>query len=71
MLITVVVKYLSLIKEEGDRLLVMTVIDTLFEMLEKIGQPVLEVQGSADAILARMKEAFTHKVCYKWCLNVL
>ncbi|XP_060081049.1 importin-4-like [Ylistrum balloti] len=62
MLNTVVVKYLELIQTEFDREIVMTVIDTLSEMLEKIGQPVLQVQGAADAILSKMKEVFTHKL---------
>ncbi|XP_033729226.1 importin-4-like [Pecten maximus] len=62
MLNTVVVKYLELIKTDADREIVMTVIDTLSEMLDKIGQPVLQVQGAADAILSRMKEVFTHKL---------
>lgn len=62
MLQSVVTKYLEIIKEDTDRTVVMTSIDSLFEMLEKIGRPVLEVQGSTGAILARMKEAFTHKL---------
>ncbi|OWF34795.1 Importin-4 [Mizuhopecten yessoensis] len=62
MLNTVVVKYLELIKTDVDREIVMTVIDTLSEMLDKIGQPVLQVQGARDAILSRMKEVFTHKL---------
>lgn len=65
MLQSVVTKYLEIIKEDTDRTVVMTSIDSLFEMLEKIGRPVLEVQGSTGAILARMKEAFTHKVRIK------
>lgn len=62
MLHTVVGKYLELIQTDTDREIVMTVIDTLSEMLDKIGQPVLGVEGATDAILTRMKEVFTHKV---------
>lgn len=64
MLQQVVTKFLEIVKEDTDRTVVMTTIDSLFELLEKIGRPVLEVQGSTGAILARMKEAFTHKVCF-------
>lgn len=62
MLNSVVTKYLEIVKEDTDRTVVMAAIDSLFEMLETIGRPVLEVQGSTGAILARMKEAFTHKL---------
>ena len=51
-------------KEDADRQVVMIAIDTTFDMLDKIGLPVIQVEGVKDAILTRMKEAFTHKVEY-------
>ena len=62
MLTTVIQKYLELIKIEQDRQAVMTVIDSLREMLEQIGQPLLDITGARDPILSTMKEVFTHKV---------
>nr|XP_022312451.1 importin-4-like isoform X1 [Crassostrea virginica] len=59
---TVVQKFLDVMKEDVDSLVVMSAIDTLYEMLDKIGQPVIQVQGIADAILTRMKQVFTHKL---------
>lgn len=59
---TVVQKFLDVMKEDVDSLVVMSAIDTLYEMLDKIGQPVIQVQGIADAILTLMKQVFTHKV---------
>ncbi|KAK3085593.1 hypothetical protein FSP39_005824 [Pinctada imbricata] len=58
----VMVKLLQVMKEDIDRLVVMAAIDTTFEMLNKIGLPVIQVEGVKDAILTRMKEAFTHKL---------
>ncbi|CAC5376943.1 IPO4 [Mytilus coruscus] len=62
MLQSVVRRILEIVQEDTDRTVVMTAIDTLYEMLEKIGRPVLDVQGATGAILARMKEAFTNKL---------
>ncbi|XP_076111369.1 importin-4-like isoform X2 [Mytilus galloprovincialis] len=62
MLQSVVKRILEIVQEDTDRTVVMTAIDTLYEMLEKIGRPVLDVQGATGAILARMKEAFTNKL---------
>ncbi|VDI78314.1 importin-4 [Mytilus galloprovincialis] len=59
---SVVKRILEIVQEDTDRTVVMTAIDTLYEMLEKIGRPVLDVQGATGAILARMKEAFTNKL---------
>lgn len=67
MLQSVVKRILEIVQEDTDRTVVMTAIDTLYEMLEKIGRPVLDVQGATGAILARMKEAFTNKVRWFFC----
>ncbi|XP_005096783.1 importin-4 [Aplysia californica] len=58
----IVPKYLEAIKTELDRTVVMTAVDSIQEMLDKIGQPVLAITGATDAILTAMKEIFTHKV---------
>ena len=60
----VILKLLQVMKEDADRQVVMIAIDTTFDMLDKIGLPVIQVEGVKDAILTRMKEAFTHKVQY-------
>ncbi|CAL1538181.1 unnamed protein product [Lymnaea stagnalis] len=62
MIVGVVPKYLEAIKSELDRTVVMTAVDSLQELLDKIGQPVLSITGAADAILTAMKEIFTHKI---------
>ncbi|XP_059170198.1 importin-4-like isoform X2 [Physella acuta] len=62
MIVGVVPKYLEAIKTEVDRTVVMTAVDALQELLDKIGQLVLSITGAADAILSAMKEIFTHKV---------
>ncbi|XP_062580344.1 importin-4-like, partial [Saccostrea cucullata] len=62
MLSAVVLKLLAVMGEDIDSMVVMSAIDTLYEMLDKIGQPVIQVQGVSDAILTRMKEVFTHKL---------
>lgn len=64
MLSAVVLKLLAVMGEDIDSLVVMSAIDTLYEMLDKIGHPVIQVQGISDAILTRMKEVFTHQVNY-------
>lgn len=65
MLSVVILKLLAVTGEDIDSMVVMTAIDTMYEMLDKIGQPVIQVQGISDAILTRMKEVFTHKVIQK------
>ncbi|XP_056015924.1 importin-4-like isoform X2 [Ostrea edulis] len=62
MLSVVILKLLAVTGEDIDSMVVMTAIDTMYEMLDKIGQPVIQVQGISDAILTRMKEVFTHKL---------
>lgn len=62
MLSAVVLKLLAVMGEDIDSLVVMSAIDTLYEMLDKIGHPVIQVQGISDAILTRMKEVFTHQL---------
>ena len=52
-------KYLEAIKTELDRTVVMSAVDSIQEMLDKIGQPVLAITGATDAILTSMKEIFT------------
>lgn len=62
MILGVVPRYLEAIKSEMDRTVVMSAVDSLQEMLDKIGQIVLSITGATDAILTAMKEIFTHKV---------
>ena len=62
MISSAVPKYLNAIKTELCRTTVMQAVDSLQEMLDKIGMPVLEISGAAEAILTAMKEIFTHKV---------
>ncbi|KAJ8302474.1 hypothetical protein KUTeg_018870 [Tegillarca granosa] len=62
MITAVIPKLIDIIKEDKDRMVVMTAIDTISDMLEKIGLPVIQTQGYADAILTKMKEIFTHKL---------
>ncbi|CAG5114577.1 unnamed protein product, partial [Candidula unifasciata] len=62
MILGVVPRYLEAIKSEMDRTVVMSAVDSLQELLDKIGQIVLSITGATDAILTAMKEIFTHKV---------
>ncbi|RUS88757.1 hypothetical protein EGW08_003474 [Elysia chlorotica] len=62
MILGVMPKYLEAIKTELDRATVMAAVDSIQEMLAKIGEPVLSITGATDAILTVVKEIFTHKV---------
>ncbi|KAK7114904.1 importin-4-like [Littorina saxatilis] len=62
MLCTVVPKYLEIAKEDQDRTVVMAAVDSLHELLERLGLAVLQVTNTTDAILQGMKDIFTHKV---------
>jgi len=62
MLNTLIPKFLTIIEEETDREVVMATVDVIHDLLEKIGQPVLEVPNSTDHILTKMKLIFTHQV---------
>lgn len=62
MLLTVVPLALEAIKADPDREVVMAAVDTINEMLNKIGRPMLSITGTTDVILTRMKEIFTHQV---------
>ena len=69
MLNTLVPKFLSIIADESDREVVMTAVDNIHDMLEKIGAPVLQVPNATDQILTKMKLIFTHQVssvCQSW-----
>ena len=67
MLNTIVPKYLSIIADESDREVVMTAVDNIHDMLEKIGAPVLQVPNATDQILTKMKLIFTHQVIPVCC----
>lgn len=62
MLNTLVPKFLDMIAEDTDREVVMATVDVLHDLLEKVGQPVLQVQDATDQILTKMKLIFIHKV---------
>ena len=62
MILGVMPKYLEAIKTDLDRTTVMAAVDSIQEMLAKIGEPVLSITGATDAILTCVKEIFTHKV---------
>ncbi|KAK3601657.1 hypothetical protein CHS0354_038220 [Potamilus streckersoni] len=62
MLKTVMPKFLTVIKEDLDRVVVMTTVDVIHDILEKIGEMVLQVTGASEQILICMKEIFTHQV---------
>ncbi|XP_076449742.1 importin-4-like [Babylonia areolata] len=62
MLCTVVPKFLEIAKQEPDRTVVMSAVDSLQELLEKLGVAVLQVTNTTDLILQTMKDIFTHKV---------
>ncbi|KAL3859840.1 hypothetical protein ACJMK2_010031 [Sinanodonta woodiana] len=62
MLKTVIPKFLTVIKEDVDRVVVMTTVDVIHDILEKIGEMVLQVTGASEQILFCMKEIFTHQV---------
>lgn len=70
MLCTVVPRYLEMARREQDRTVAMAAVDSLHELLEQLGTPVLQVTGATDDILATMKEIFTHKVIQKHSLHV-
>ncbi|WAR12428.1 IPO4-like protein [Mya arenaria] len=62
MLNTLVPKFLTIISEDDDREVVMSTVDVIHDILEKIGQPVLQVPEATDQILTKMKLIFIHKV---------
>ena len=62
MLNTLIPKFLSVIEEERDREVVMATVDVIHDLLEKVGQPVLQVENATDQILTKMKLIFTHQV---------
>ena len=62
MLNTLVPKFLTIIADDSDREVVMTAVDNIHDMLEKIGAPVLQVPNATDQILTKMKLIFTHQV---------
>ncbi|KAH3769238.1 hypothetical protein DPMN_170487, partial [Dreissena polymorpha] len=62
MLNNLVPKFLHVISEDTDREVVMATVDVVHDLLEKIGQPVLQVPNATDQILTRMKLIFIHKV---------
>ncbi|GFN80012.1 importin-4 [Plakobranchus ocellatus] len=62
MILASVPKYLEAIKTEVDRTVVIASVDSIQEMLAKIGEPLLSITGATDAILTAVKEIFTHKV---------
>ncbi|KAL8619425.1 hypothetical protein ACOMHN_011776 [Nucella lapillus] len=62
MLCKVVPRLLEEAKVDRDRTVVMSAVDTLQELLEKLGVAVLQVTNTTDLILQTMKDIFTHKV---------
>ena len=62
MLCTVVPKLLEIARQDQDRTVVMSAVDSLHELLERLGAAVLQVTNTTDAILQGMKDIFTHKV---------
>ena len=62
MLNTLVPRFLSIIADDDDREVVMATVDVIHDLLEKVGQPVLQVQDATDQILTKMKLIFMHKV---------
>ncbi|KAK7498967.1 hypothetical protein BaRGS_00009776 [Batillaria attramentaria] len=64
MLCVVVPKFLEITKTDSDRTVVMSAVDSLHEVLERLGGAVLQVTNATDAILQTMKDVFTHKVAY-------
>jgi len=65
MLCTVVPKFLEIARQDQDRTVVMSAVDSLHELLERLGAAVLQATNSTDAILQTMKDIFTHKVSRK------
>ncbi|ESO82779.1 hypothetical protein LOTGIDRAFT_229803 [Lottia gigantea] len=62
MLNTIIPMYLEIIKTDKERTVVMSAVDSLAEILTKIGRPALEITGATNPILSAMKAIFTHKV---------
>ncbi|XP_045193420.2 importin-4-like [Mercenaria mercenaria] len=62
MLNTLVPRFLSIIADDDDREVVMATVDVIHDLLEKVGQPVLQVPDATDQILTKMKLIFIHKV---------
>lgn len=62
MLCTVVPKYIEIAREDQDRTVVMSAVDSLHELLERLGLAVLQVTDTTDSILQTMKDIFTHQV---------
>jgi hypothetical protein len=65
MLNTLIPRFLSIIADDDDREVVMATVDVIHDLLEKVGQPVLQVQDATDQILTKMKLIFIHKVQMK------
>ncbi|XP_050398948.1 importin-4 [Patella vulgata] len=62
MLNAIIPRFLEIIQSDIDRTVVMSAVDSIEELLTKIGQPVLEMTGATNPILTAMKKIFTHKV---------
>ena len=54
--------YLEAIKTDFNRATVVAAVDSIQEMLAKIGEPVLSITGATEEILKTVKDIFTHKV---------
>ncbi|XP_041375551.1 importin-4-like [Gigantopelta aegis] len=62
MLVAIIPKYVSIIREDVDRTVVMAAVDALQDILNKIGMLVLQITEATDVILSVVKEIFTHKL---------
>ena len=74
MLVEILPKYFSIIRQDVDRTVVMAAVDAIHEILNKIGAPVLQMTSATDVILSVVKEIFTHKVLsllMLWYINQL
>ncbi|CAH1780460.1 unnamed protein product [Owenia fusiformis] len=61
MLSTCVPKFITMVRQDSDRQVAMTTLETIQEMLEKIKAPVLEGQGHLEELCACLKEVLLLK----------
>lgn len=71
MIKTVVPMLTDRIKEDNNRATVIAAVESLVELLDKIGQPFMCEDGMLDDILARTRDIFAHKVSLLVFVNTI
>ena len=57
--------FLTIIQEDVDREVAMATLEGLDDVIEKIGEPVIQYSGMTDKIITAVKSVLQGKVCTK------